>query len=73
MGEGEGQKKLRNTFQRLWPEEFSSAGDFGPGDFGLGRNLRYLRPKTPHFPERGGGGSEGEGDGRRGGGGDGGG
>ena len=29
------------------------------GNFDLGRNLRYLRPKTPHFPERGG-----EGDGR---------
>ena len=32
------------------------------GDFDLGRNLRYLRPKTPHFSERGrGGGGKGEG------------
>ena len=30
--EGEGQKKLRNTFQRLRPEEFSS-GDFGLRSF----------------------------------------
>ena len=34
--------------RRFRSEEFSSAGDFG-----LGRNLRYLRPKTPHFSERG--------------------
>ena len=31
-GEGEGPKKLRNTFQRLRPEEFSS-GDFGLRSF----------------------------------------
>ena len=31
--------------QRFRPEEFSSSGDFG-----LGRNPRYLRPKTSHFP-----------------------
>ena len=36
---------MRNTLQRLRSEEFSSR------DFGLGPNLRYLRPKTPHFPE----------------------
>ena len=41
--------------RRFRPEEFSSTGDFG-----LGRNFR---PKTPHFPERGG-----EGVGRGGGG-----
>ena len=39
--------------RRFWPEEFSSAGDFG-----LGRNLW---PKTPHLPEKNGEGWEGEG------------
>ena len=34
-GKGEGAKKMRNTFQRLRPEEFSS------GDFGLGRYYIY--------------------------------
>ena len=41
-----GAKKLRNMFQRLRPEEFSSAGDFG-----LCRNLRYFWLKPPHFSE----------------------
>ena len=34
VGEGKGQKKLRNTIQRLRPKEFSS------GDFGL-RSFRW--------------------------------
>ena len=52
--------------QRFWPEEISSAGYFG-----LCRNLRYLRQKTPHFSRNsvgpwGGGGEEvGEGRGGR--------
>ena len=43
-GEGrgrEGQTKLRNTFQMLWPEEFSS-GDFGLRSFR--RRYRRFRP-----------------------------
>ena len=46
--------------RRFRPEEFLSAGDFD-----LGRNLLYLRPKTPHFQRgregvrRGGGGVNG--------------
>ena len=38
----EGRKKLRNTFQRLRPEEFSS------GDFGL-RSLRRSEPLPKYF------------------------
>ena len=57
-GEGRG-KKIEEHFpeasawgvfvRRFRPDEFSSAGDFG-----LGRNRRYLMPKTPYFPEMGG-------------------
>ena len=36
------QKKLRNTFQRLWPDEFSS------GDFGL-RSFRRPEPLPKYF------------------------
>ena len=62
----------RNTFQRLRPEVFSSR-DFGLRSFRRpeisGRNLLYLRPKTPNFPERsGGGGGKGRGRGGEGGG-----